>query len=106
MICLDLVVVFQGNYWTQIFSAFLASIGIFLLTLSTWQYTITEPQCCYNTLTHADGHVTMLQNWSGNCTELHRERLWSQASLHMSPDLLMATALIGIVVCMYDTSRS
>ena len=105
-----------GNYLTQTCSVFLTSIGIFLLALATWQYSIAEPHCCYDIITNASsvkvsgggsssgcchGDVSQLQNWSSNCTELHKEVILSRAAFNMSPELIITVALLGLVVCMH-----
>lgn len=93
-----------GNYLTQTFSVFLTTCGVFLLAFSTWQYSITEPQCCYDTgnlsvLASVSGHPAGdARNWSGSCSELHKVVPLGDLSLHMSPNLLLALAVVGLVV--------
>ena len=87
----------------------LTTVGIFLLTLSTWQYGVTEPDCCYvdpgNTSTSPPGSWGGGEgrnvNWSGNCSELHKILPLEGVNLHMSTELLVVLALLGLVVSEY-----
>ena len=91
-----------GNYLTQVFSVFLATCGIFLLAFSTWQFGISEPECCYivagGNSQVVSGNLGEQQNWSGNCSELHKGVLLGSADLHMTPGVTMALALVGLLV--------
>ena len=91
-----------GNYLTQVFSVFLATCGIFLLAFSTWQFGISEPECCYivagGNSQVVSGNLGEQQNWSGNCSELHKGVLLGSADLHMTPGVTMALALLGLLV--------
>lgn len=98
--------VYPGNFLTQTVSVLLTTSGIFLLALSTWQYSVVGPECCRvpsNTSTvlswydHTEAH-----NWSGNCSELHKIVPLQYVSLHMSPDLIIVLAVLGLVVSNTD----
>lgn len=83
------------------FSVFLTTSGIFLLTLSTWQYAISAPQCCY----HSPGNMSLQvpataqqSHWSSNCTELHKHLILSGIDLKISPTTGLILASIGLIV--------
>lgn len=95
-----------GNFLTQTFSVVLTTLGVFLLTFATWQYSITEPSCCYaagnnvsaQALAGVRGEGPELLNWNANCSELQKGIILGGVSLHMTPDLILALAVIGLVV--------
>lgn len=76
-----------GNYGTQFVSMMGATVALWLVTLSSWQFAVTKPQCCAN--------VTILP--TSNCSELTKTIL-PNTPLGWSPQIFVAISLSGLVV--------
>ena len=100
-----------GNYVTQVLSMIVATVSIWLVLFSSWQYSVTKPICCFNQtntsmalsyLAPSSGEVMHSVMGStgdhGNCSELTVNVVFPEASLGPPPSLLVALALIGLVV--------
>lgn len=113
-----------GNYRTQALSAVVTTASVWLILLSSWQFSVTKPSCCVSmpnmsdvafltgsSSTHSmsgslgvhevllgeEGLVASSLN-HGNCSELTRNILFPQAALGLPPFLLMALCLTAMVV--------
>ena len=94
-----------GNYPTQVFSVVLKTAGMFLLAFATWQYSITQPQCCYETGNNTSLAATVVDDgvaWNNNCSELSKAIILPGASLHLTPNVLIALVLLGLAVSQYS----
>ena len=114
-----------GNYWTQVISMLVVSFSMWLLVLSSWQFSVTKPSCCVDTF-NTSSAVSLLNGSSGvnggslgvpgvmlgeelaaasvnhgNCSELARNILFPEVSLGLSPSLLVGLCLTALVVNMY-----
>lgn len=75
-----------GNYHTQNISNLLATVGLALVVVSSWQYSINVPTCCKNTTIY-----------SSNCSELTRHH-FASVNLSLSPSLSVILILFGLMV--------
>ena len=66
------------------------TIGICLMTFSSWQYTLEKPHCCLN--------ATEGSNLDTDCSALQKDVLFSHANLHISPAVNLSLAITGLVV--------
>ena len=94
----------------------LTSSGVFLLAFSTWQFSVTRPDCCQAPLNASGGYRGLIEvatplnvsvgyqghaevvNWTSNCSELHKIVPLQSVSLHMSTEVIMVLAILGLVV--------
>ena len=83
---------------TQNIGNIVSTIGICLMTFASWQYTLQEPGCCYDSTVNMTGEFDNGSYWSPNCSELHKVILWKDANLHISPTVNMVLAIIGLTV--------
>ena len=83
---------------TQNIGNIVSTIGICLMTFASWQYTLQEPGCCYDSTVNVIGEFDNGSYWSPNCSELHKVILWKDANLHISPTVNMVLAIIGLTV--------
>ena len=111
-----------GNYCTQALNTVVATASLWLLLLSSWQFSVTKPSCCVDTF-NTSSAVSLLNGSSGvnggslgvpgvmlgeelaaasvnhgNCSELARNILFPEVSLGLSPSLLMALCLTALAV--------
>lgn len=78
-----------GNYHTQNISNILATVGLTLVVLSSWQYTINLPTCCITNST------------SQNCTELLKHQFFSSWRISLSSPVIISFIIIGLMVRSY-----
>ena len=114
-----------GNYCTQALSMIVATVSVWLVLFSSWQYSVTKPSCCavnqtnlsttLSLLSHSDNHtmhklvggmhfvgeeVTGAMN-HGNCSELAFHVIFPDANVGLPPSLLMGLCLFGLAVREY-----
>ena len=94
-----------GNFMTQNIGNIVSTIGICLMTFASWQYTLQEPGCCYDSTVNVIGEFDNGSYWSPNCSELHKVILWKDANLHISPTVNMVLAIIGLTVSITIATR-
>ena len=87
-----------GNFMTQNIGNIVSTIGICLMMFASWQYTLQEPGCCYDSTVNVIGGFDNGSQWNSNCSELHKVILWKDANLHISPTVNMVLAIIGLTV--------
>ncbi|XP_064405778.1 solute carrier family 15 member 1-like isoform X1 [Halichondria panicea] len=90
-----------GNFLTQVLSTLLTTIGICLLSFSTWQYTVSPPGCCVANSNNKSVYLSGSEysgsfNWSSNCSELDKVTILNQIDLNISPTLNMILSIIGL----------
>ena len=78
---------------TQIISNLMSIFGAFLLVFSTWQYTITAPSCCHDSVNASIAH-----QFNKNCTEFKTSIVLEDISFHIPATLNMILAIIGLIV--------
>ena len=80
----------------------MSTAGIFLLTFSTWQYSVAVPQCCqvHHNMSSVVGWSGQMetQNWSSSCSELHKIVPLAHVDLHMSTELMVVLTTLGLIV--------
>ena len=75
-----------GNFLTQNISNIVTTVGICLMAFASWQFTLSEPDCCN------DSNSTI------DCSKLHKYLLMTDANMHISPPLTMFLAIAGLMV--------
>ncbi len=99
-----IIIIFRtGNFLTQVLSTLLTTIGICLLSFSTWQYTVSPPGCCVDNSNNKSLYLPRDEysgsfNWSSNCSELDKVTILNQIDLNISPTLNMVLSIIGLTV--------
>ena len=78
---------------TQIISNLTSIFGAFLLVFSTWQYTITAPTCCHDSVNASIAH-----QFNRNCTEFETSIVLEDISFHIPTTLNMILAVVGLIV--------
>ena len=78
---------------TQNISNVMSLIGAFLLVFSTWQYTLTAPSCCHDSVNASTAHI-----FNKNCSEFETSIVLDDVSFHIPPSLNMSLAIVGLVV--------
>ena len=103
---------FLGNFHTQNVSNVLATIGIVLVMIFSWQFSISEPSCCANHtlsfgssgVTSSDGGEYTSLHYSdtigdhGNCSELKRHLIFGDAYATIPSSVTIMLILIGLGV--------
>ena len=101
------IYIYVGNFIVQTISILLSTCGLFLLTFSTWQLTLDQPQCCSQAnssslatfLDQSIGVSSVLSSKSAiNCSELNKVTFLEQLGFGISPTLNIALAIIGLTV--------
>ena len=72
-----------GNFHTQNISNMVAAVGVVMILVSSWQYTLNQPSCCTNN--------TYL------CREFDRMTLPGRG-IHIDPNVLVILILVGCAV--------
>ena len=78
---------------TQIISNLMSIFGAFLLVFSTWQYTITAPSCCHDSVNASIAH-----QFNKNCTVFKTSIVLEDISFHIPATLNMILAAVGLIV--------
>ena len=78
---------------TQNISNVVSVIGVFLLVFCTWQYTLTAPTCCHDSI-----NATVTHKFNRNCSEFETSIVLEDISLHIPPTLNIILAVIGLIV--------
>ena len=85
-----------GNYYTQIFSNLANTAGAIILALATWQFTLSLPSCCDQTLPNHHGSSN---DSSSHCYDVAKGQLFSSADMHFTSSVVMVLAAFGLIVC-------
>ena len=107
---------FLGNFQTQNVSNVLATAGIVLVMIFSWQFSISEPPCCANhTASLAPSGIignggrndTLLYYSNsigdhGNCSELKRYLIFGDAYAGIPSSVAIMLILIGLAVRCFD----
>lgn len=107
---------FLGNFHTQNVSNILATTGIVLVMICSWQFSISEPSCCVNaTLSlgsssnSSNGGISdtllYLADTSGdhgNCSELKRHLILPDAYATIPSSITIMLILVGLAVRYFD----
>lgn len=84
---------------TQIISNLMSIFGAFLLVFSTWQYTITAPTCCHDSVNASIAH-----QFNGKCTEFETSIVLEEISFHIPATLNMILAIVGLTVSYFSSA--
>ena len=79
---MKLAIILVGNFMTQNISNVMSMIGAFLLVFSTWQYTITAPTCCHDSI-----NASIIHEFNKNCSEFETSIVLEDISFHIPPNL-------------------
>ena len=80
-----------GNFFTQNISNVLGTIGIVLVFIASWQYTINQPHCCVS-------QPNISYSFPDSCHEFDKHKILSSVSLHFTPELAVICIIIGCFV--------
>ena len=86
---------------TQNISNVMSIVGAFLLVFSTWQYTVTAPMCCHDSINASIAH-----EFNKNCSEFETSIVLEDISFHIPPNLNIGLAIIGLTVRLSDVSKT
>ena len=84
-----------GNYHTQNMSNIMGTVGILLIFLSSWQYSLNKPHCCVPEL-------NISANIPSSCHELDKHQILKSFSLSIPPDVTVVLIIIGCVVSLIE----
>ena len=102
---------FLGNFHTQNVSNVLATIGIVLVMIFSWQFSVSEPSCCANhTIAGIEGgninNVPLYYSDTigdhGNCSELKRHLIFGNVHAQIPSSVTITLILIGLAVRYFD----